>query len=191
MKTHDQLYWNATGNAWTFPIDTRHRHRHAPPGATPQNLVAYTGAQGSRATNYSTRIVDDTAHFETTRRLREHQGLTIVVEWPKGFTQPPGLEARGMSLMSDNQGLTLAAICLVLLFIYYVAMWYAVGRDPKRGTIIPLYEPPDKFSPAGVRFLVRMGFDDKAFTAAILNLAVKGKITIRDEGRKQYVLTRT
>ncbi len=47
---------------------------------------------------------------------------------------------------------------------------------PRAGTIIPLYEPPAKFSPAAVRYLVRMGFDDKGFhRRCILNLAVKGK----------------
>ncbi len=188
---HDELYWNATGNAWAFPIDFATATVTLPSGATPHDLVAYTGTQGGRGTNYAAQIRDGKAHFETTHQLHPKQGMTIVVEWPKGFVTQPGVEAQGLSLMSDNKGLTFAVGGLLLVFLYYLIVWAAVGRDPARGTIIPLYGPPEKFSPAAVRYLVQMGFDDQAFTAAILNLAVKGKITIREDGKKQYTLTRT
>ncbi|HEX3798916.1 MAG TPA: DUF2207 domain-containing protein [Verrucomicrobiae bacterium] len=191
FDTHDELYWNVTGNAWSFPIDLATATVTLPTGAMPHDLIAYTGAQGSRATNYSVEMINGNAHFETTRRLNVHEGLTIVVEWPKGFVVAPTIQTKGMALMSDNQGLTLATICFFFLLLYYIAAWMMVGRDLAHGIIMARSSPPEKFSPAAVRYLVRMGFDDKAFAAAILNLAVKGKITIREEARKQYILTRT
>ncbi|MFP6758232.1 MAG: DUF2207 domain-containing protein, partial [Alphaproteobacteria bacterium] len=50
----------------------------------------------------------------------------------------------------------------------------------RSGTIVPLFEPPKGFSPAAARFVMDMGFDKKVFTAAIVNMAVKGYLTIED-----------
>jgi hypothetical protein len=69
--------------------------------------------------------------------------------------------------------------------------WVLVGRDPKAGAIMPLYEPQDNLSPAGMRFLERMGFDDKAFTAAILGLAAKGYLTITRDQHTYTLIRKT
>ena len=57
-----------------------------------------------------------------------------------------------------------------------------MGRDPARGTIIPLFTPPPGFSPAAVRFVERLGFDHKAFAAAVVDMAVKGYLLIQEDG---------
>ncbi len=69
-------------------------------------------------------------------------------------------------------------------------VWVKVGRDPAKGTIVPEYEPPDGFSPAAARFLTEMDYDGKAFTAAIVNMAVKGYLTI-EEDDGDYTLVKT
>ena len=43
---------------------------------------------------------------------------------------------------------------------------------------IPLYESPQGQSPAAMRYLMQMDFDDKCFAAAVLSLAVKGHLRI-------------
>jgi hypothetical protein len=191
FDTHDELYWNVTGNGWIFPIATATATVELPDGAEPQKLEAYTGPQGARGKNYTANIVDRQAHFRTTRTLNPEEGLTIVVGWPKGFVAPPTRLEKWITLIRANQSVALAAGCLVLALIYYFMTWFMVGRDPKRGTIIPLYEPPKGFSPAAVRYLGRMGFDNRTLTAAILGLASKGKLTIREYLPKTYTLLNT
>src|SRR5690606_12988748 len=44
------------------------------------------------------------------------------------------------------------------------------------------YEPPAGLSAAAVRYLVRMGYDDRTFAVALLDLAVRGLISIDDTG---------
>ena len=46
----------------------------------------------------------------------------------------------------------------------------------------PRFKPPDGLSPAAARFVWRMGYDRKAYSAALINMAVKGFMTIEDEG---------
>jgi hypothetical protein len=66
-----------------------------------------------------------------------------------------------------------------------------VGRDPATGPIFPFYAPPNGLSPAGSRYVTRMGFDDKPFTAAIVSMAVKGFLTIEEGLKKAYTLELT
>ena len=46
---HDELYWNATGNYWIFPIVRSAARVTLPEGAAISDLVAYTGPVGSTA----------------------------------------------------------------------------------------------------------------------------------------------
>jgi uncharacterized membrane protein len=79
---------------------------------------------------------------------------------------------------------------MVVLILFYFMIWIRVGKDPAAGLIIPLYEPPSGMSPAAVRFVSEMGYDDKTFTSVILSLAVKGYLII-EEVDGDYTLTRS
>jgi uncharacterized membrane protein YgcG len=67
------------------------------------------------------------------------------------------------------------------VLLYYSIVWMLVCRGPAKSEIIPTYEPPAGLSPAAMRNLVRMGFDDKTFTAAILDMAVKDYLSIKEK----------
>src|SRR5262249_23709339 len=110
--------------------------------------------------------------------------------WPKGLIAPPTTEQQLGYFFSDNRTALLSLVGLLILTLYYVLVWYAVGRDPARGVLMPLYEPPADLSPAGARFLVRMGFDNKTLAAAILDMAVRGFLTIKEQAGS-YTLYRS
>lgn len=54
-------------------------------------------------------------------------------------------------------------------------------RRPAPRTLVPTYEPPDKLSPAKIRYLWKRTFDDRTFWAAVLNLVAKGLATMTSE----------
>ena len=66
------------------------------------------------------------------------------------------------------------------MLLYYIVVWLRVGRDPDKPSIMPNYEPPAGVSPAAMRYLVRMGFDDKTLTAAVIDMAVKKFLSIKE-----------
>src|SRR5207249_3876712 len=74
--------------------------------------------------------------------------------------------------------------------LYYFVTWTRVGKDPAGGTVMALYDAPQGLSPAAIRYLVKMGFDDRGFASAVIDMAVKGYLTIKDE-EGTYVLERT
>ena len=113
-----------------------------------------------------------------------------MVTWPKGLFTEPTAEQKRARFIADNKPAILGFAGWIVVFLYYLMVWGMVGRDPARGTIVPLYEPPDNMSPAGMRFLERMGFDQKTFTAGIMGLAAKGYLTIEQDESKTYKLVR-
>jgi len=181
---HDELYWNITGNDWAFPIE-RAEARVRLPAAVARDATrveAYTGPVGAKNQDYRARVAEDgAAEFETTRSLRVRDGLTIVVSWPKGFVTAPTFADKLHYFFADNRTALIAAAGLIVLLAYYLLVWSAVGRDPAPGPIVVRYEPPRGLSPAGMRYLARMGFDQTTFAAATLNLAVKKFLTIRHD----------
>ena len=193
FKDHDELYWNVTGNGWNFPIETASATVVLPPGVPADKMVleGYTGPMGAKGQNFTAAVTPDgKAVFKTTRRLNAREGLTIVVSWPKGFVREPSVREKTIHFLKDNLTLLVAFIGLVVILLYYVLVWFAAGRDPARGTIMPIYSPPDNLSPASMRFMAEMGYDDKVFAAAVIDMAVKGYLSIREKNAK-YTLTKT
>ena len=189
FKDFDELYWNVTGNGWTFAIDRAEAVIELPPGAKILQSAAYTGYQGGRGHDFTVQAGDHDIVFKTTRRLAPREGLTVAVSWPKGVVHEPSGQERMGFFLRDNVATAVGLIWLVVLLGFYLWVWFRVGRDPANGTIIPLYAPPAGFSPAGVRFVSRMGYDDKAFAAAVVDMAVKGGVLIQEDGG-DYTLVR-
>jgi uncharacterized membrane protein YgcG len=189
FDTHDELYWNVTGNGWRFPIDAITATVNLPPNVAVRKTIAYTGAQGARGNAYKSEALGNQATFRTTESLDPGNGLTIVVQWPKGGVVAPSDRQKWRWRIEDNIGILLGLGGLLLVLIYYGITWNAVGRDPEPGVIIPRHTPPKGFSPAAVRFLYRMGYDDTCFAVALIDLAAKGIVTIGKHDQR-YKITR-
>jgi len=178
---HDELYWNVNGNGWTFGFDHLSAEVTLPKAVPASELraEAYTGAQGARGRDYQYMLRDGAVGFTSTTPLRPHEGMTIVVGFPKGIVAEPGIVRRIGWLLSQNTGVAvgLAGLALMLAFFYW--RWSAVGRDPAAGPRFPRYEAPKGLGPAAVRYIDRQAFDDRCFAAAILGLGSRGFVRIR------------
>lgn len=92
LKEYDMLYWNVTGNGWPFFIEQATATVHLPDGIPAKDVYTngYTGREGSTAKDFTATVdTQSIARFTTTQSLWPHEGLTIEVSWPKGFTQEP------------------------------------------------------------------------------------------------------
>jgi hypothetical protein len=182
---HDELYWNATGNGWEFPILSAEAIIKLPADIPRDELklTGYTGPTGSRAQDLTFSVDAETgvAHFQTTKPLAANEGLTIVTSWPKGHVSEPTAAELTKLYARAIICLVLVAGTLLLLFVYFFAAWIVVGRDPPGGVIYPQFEPPQNLSPASARFIRRMHYDRQSFTSAILNMAVKGYLSIKQD----------
>jgi uncharacterized membrane protein YgcG len=191
-KDHDELFWNVTGNGWDFPIDAASATVHLPENIPPDKvaLSGFTGMKGSRESRLTASRDGAGFQFTAQRTLVWHEGLSVLLVWPKGYITPPTFSQNLEFFFRDNRGALLLASGLLVTLLYYLIAWSAVGRDPVRGVIMALYQPPANLSPAAMRFLMRMGYDTKTFAAAILDMAVRGFLKITEESGT-YTLTLT
>ncbi|MBL7132769.1 MAG: DUF2207 domain-containing protein [Phycisphaerae bacterium] len=184
FKGHDELYFNVTGNEWGFPIDAAAARVTLPKGVPAGKIrpEAYTGKKGKKGRAYRAAVDSSgRALFAATGPLSKGEGLTIVVTWPKGHVAEPALVQKIGYLLSDSGPVLAALLGLVVVGLYYLVVWSRVGRDPPKGVIIPLFEPPTGLCPASVRYILRMGFDRACFAASVIGLAVKDRLTIQED----------
>lgn len=191
---YDELYWNATGNFWQFPIEAATATVTLPEGAGIVDLAVGTGRQGASGSNAVVQRLSPTSvRFVTKETLAPYEGMTFAIALRKGvLAEPAGLAATGHWL-SDNRHIIVPLIALVLVLAYNGLAWNAVGRDPARGAIFPRFHPPAGYSPALVHYIHNYGWRNSgwlAFSAALVSLATKGLVDLTMED-KTNTITRT
>ena len=185
LSDRDELYWNITGNGWPFPIMQVEADVILPVGENINRYFGYTGRYGALGTNYQADFsAPNQAHFETRQPLAPNEGFTIGVSWPVGAIKPTTF---WQNLFHGGKLIGLEVF--LFLLVYYIAVWAWESREPAAGEIIPLFAPPVGLSPAAMRFIYKMRFDDKAFTTAIVSMATKGYVTIVQQGG-QYTIVK-
>ena len=188
---YDELYWNVTGNGWKFEIQNASVSVHLPAPAAISKTAVYSGFMGlfGKDVQITSQSGSEFA-AKTTRSLRPTEGLTVAVDWQKGVIAPPTSAQQNWWLIRDNLGFGVVIATIMAALAYFLWAWSRVGRDPPRGTIVPLFHPPQGFGPSATRYLWKRGFDDKTFAAAVLGLAANGLAKI-DEDDGIYTLTKS
>jgi uncharacterized membrane protein len=177
FQDHDELYWNVTGNDWENPIELVTAHIELPAGVTGLHAIAYTGVTGSRTEDARVEIKDNVVDITSTRRLGYRQGLTSVVGFDKGFVHPPSASMKFTRFLKSNSPLLISLIAFFVMFW----LWWTRGRDPQRLAISVQYEPPDKLTPGECGTLVDNQAAMRDITATLVDLAVKGYLTIEQK----------
>jgi len=181
---YDELYWNATGNGWMFPIDQAEARIRLPQAVMFGQRAFYTGPQGSTATN--AEVVEErpgNISFRTTQPLRPYEGLTVAVAFPKGIVAEPSSGGRLADWFSDYGPPVAGFLALLGLCGFYFVAWKRAGRNPRAGTVVPVFEPPVDLTPAGMRYVMKMGGDNRGFAAALVDMGVRGHIKLVEEDR--------
>ena len=182
FKGFDELYWNATGNGWVFPIDAAEARIRLPEPVKFGPRASYTGSQG--ATGSDAEVIEEKPGeiaWATTAPLRPYEGLTVAVAFPKGVVAEPGPSSRFGAWLADNGPPLLGGATLAGLLAYFYYAWKRAGRDPRAGTVVPLFSPPDDLTPAGMRYVTKMNADNRTFAAALVDMGVRGHIRLVEE----------
>jgi uncharacterized membrane protein len=176
FEDHDELYWNVTGDESDIPIQSASARIVLPEGTTNIRANPLTGAYRSRAQDADVEIAGNGVEVRTREPLRMHEGLTIAVAMDKGFVHEPTTFDKVSLFLRGNWPLFLPILVFVVMF--YV--WWTRGRDPRLRPIAAQYEPPDQLTPGEAGTLVDNSADMRDITASIVDLAVRGYITIEE-----------
>ena len=178
---YDEMYWNVMGSDCVFSIENISATLHPPGGSEAIKWSCYTGVEGSTemACNCNGDVV--APFFKATRVLQPGEGFSIAVSFPRDIIQRPTKSQEYWEMVRS------AVIGLIIVMITGMSMffmWFKYGRDAGKQLIYPQFRPPNNWSPAKVRYLYKQKFDDKAFTATLLQMAVKRGIGIEYRQKK-------
>jgi len=187
--SHDSLYWNVTGNDWEFSIGGASATITLPGNDPDIDFRAYTGASGSKSENARVARRGRVLTAHTNSGLNYQEGLTVFVRWPAGsvirpegvarFRKLPGIMGalNHISGWIHNGIATLVAIALTLCGMGW--LWgRAPGVDRRSGV---RSTPPRKLGPAATRWVSEGSYDAGTLKAALVSLASKGRLRIREE----------
>jgi len=184
----DILYWNSNGHERNAPIAEAILAVHLPAGISPDGVEVEPRVSG-RGVSYPRRPettldrIDDPSASVAYRatRVGPRQSLSLVITWPAGFIHQPKLH-----ILGHDQWLFAGP---ALLFFFYLIAWFAIGPEPKPGTVVTSYEPPGGLSPAAMRYLINGVSDGRSFAAVIAELACRGCLRVEPQNGK-YKLSR-
>lgn len=219
FPNRDELYWNASGT-WPVQIDATTVVVTAPGGAI-ERVECFQGPEGSTE-HCDSRFTPGEATFTSTRALAEGEQMTIVTGLRKGTVAEPHPvlvpRPRDITRFFDR-----TSGMMTLMYAGFAAMlggvgllWWRLGRDRRYVSLhylsqdskeerVPLFaadpivvefEPPEQMRPAQMGLLVDERADTLDVTATIVDLAVRGYLTITELpkegwfGRTDWELTR-
>ncbi|WP_419858500.1 DUF2207 domain-containing protein [Candidatus Palauibacter irciniicola] len=186
VDAYDELYWNVTGTEWPVPIETASATVRLPQAVGGVRAHAFTGGYGATGRDATVDVTGTRVDVRTDRPLGFREGLTIGIGWNAGAVRRPTAMDRAGMYLSDNWPLFLPFF--VLAFMY--RRWNERGRDPEIGSIEPRYEPPGDLTPAEVGVIVDNRADLRDITATLIDLAVRGHLTIEEREEKDYTFER-
>jgi uncharacterized membrane protein YgcG len=203
---HDELFWNVDGALWPVSKQSVTATVHLPSPNAFQRSACYQGLTGSRdvCTAENTGAL---VSYSSTRILASGEQMSIVTALVKGAVTvpPPMLEARQRQFPQDAFDITPLTVSLAVLVAVagiglVVRNWWIHGRDrayltqyyltndPRQGTV-PLFRhepvvvefgPPQNMRPAQLGLILDERADAKDVTATIVDLAVRGYMTIQE-----------
>jgi uncharacterized protein (TIGR04222 family) len=212
----DELFWNVDGALWPVPKQSVTATVHLPSAGAFQKAACFQGPTGSKE-RCTGENVGSLVNYSSTRSLASGEQMSVVTALVKGVVTvpPPMLEARKRIFPFDAFDITPLTVGLSLLIaivgIGLVAWnWWAHGRDrayltqyyltndPRQGTV-PLFrhepvvvefEVPQNMRPAQLGLILDESADAKDVTATIVDLAVRGYMTIKEvPGDKDWTFT--
>ncbi len=183
----DELYWNVTGTEWDVPIGAASARVVLPDGATGTRTAAFTGYFGATGEDARVQDLGDEFFFETTRELGFREGLTIAVGWDPGLVDRPGSFTKAWWFLRAN----FLILIPIFPFLFFFHAWKTRGRDPKTGSIVAQYDPPDGLRPAEVGTLIDNKPNMHDLTATLVDLAVRGYIHFEEFEKKGFLRNST
>jgi hypothetical protein len=185
LHDQDRLFFDVTAPALDIPLMRASATIYLPRGA---DTVRADGFAGPPNRQYFVADVTETpdgdqVRYHVTRSLRPGMGFAVAVHLTRGFARATLWQK--VRHLDRESGRLLSAVLvfgvgLAAALAYLLVAWFRVGRDPARGVIVPVYEPPDAISPALMRYLVTGRVDNKSVAATLVRLAQYGALVIRE-----------
>lgn len=200
----DQIFWKAIPPDHPSWIEAGQVIIHLPEGVQPQinsNTGDYLAAayiDGEETDRVQIRVGDNgrTITYDLLTALATDQQLEVRTQFPHGILDIETPQWQKRAQQADLISLVVLVIALLALVggpLLVLLLWYARGRDPEMGIIVPEYitEPPNDLPPAVVGTLVDEKADMRDIISTLLDLSQRGYMTITEGQNNNFTFART
>ena len=185
-----ELTWNVMGGDCAYTTERVSATLHLPNNAEAIRWSCYTGITGSTEQDCDCDNNKAAFTFRTSRALQPNEGFTISVAFPQNIVLPPTAAEKSIE-QSWNWAIAITHLFVILTFMGL--SWLIAGRGARRPVVIPQFSPPNGWSAEQVSYLNKCKFNARTFTAALLQMAVRGAIGIECRQNhndiKEYYIT--
>jgi len=221
FSDQDELFWNVDGALWPVPKQEVSATVFLPANSF-QKADCFEGPSGSTE-RCAISSTPQAVEYTSTHQLGSGEQMSVVVGLVKGAVDVPGplLEPRARRFPQDAFEVNPLTVGISLLLLLagiglIVRYWLLHGRDrayltryytaPATDTeehlepvfahepVVVEFGPPENLKPAELGVVLDESADTKDVTATIVDLAVRGFLTITDIpemfGRHDWLLTR-
>jgi len=195
-ETHDEIYWNATGNDWEVPIDKASITFKTPNDIKQRDLICFTGSEGSTEKNCE----NEESKVVSKEILYPGMGLTAAAKYDKGAfprsilqSEPPA--SFGQKILSFLlRYIYVFWLILNLIIPLALMIWYNKRKNKKRfgkPTVnfeIPKDQNGNIIPPAlaGTIDTAKLERDD--CVATLFDLAIRRYIRLEETKTKRQLL---
>ncbi|MFH1170614.1 MAG: DUF2207 domain-containing protein [Candidatus Vogelbacteria bacterium] len=177
-RDHDELYWNLFTD-YQVPIGQVSAHVSLPPNQFSPAADYFKATAYASSIQVTGQAIDNQTFIFTASNLGPREKLTIAAGWPKGLVSEQGY---WFDWLKINWAYLLALLIALGSFVYGLVFWLKHEKfNQGRGTIVAQYEPPEKLKPAMAEVIIKEKITDKAWSATIIDLAVRGYVSITED----------
>ena len=183
-----QIYWNAIGQSWDFPIENIIVNIHYQDNSIISNneiqkIEVYTGLFGEKGKDYDIKNEGNNIKITSKKKFSPNEGLTFMLNLKTNNINPTIFDKiSNYYLVYKN--LFLGLILFIGSLIYAIISWIFFGKDPKKKSIIPRFEIPKDISAMQVAYTEGERDPKVILNIGVLSLISKGYINIFKEENK-------
>jgi uncharacterized membrane protein len=200
FSDHDEIFWNATGNDWTVPINSAKLDLSDDFGVIPTKADCFTGPTGSTEKNCSTMQNENSFLITATSLLNSGSGLTGVVAFPVNTFPKSLLRQSTPNQVSNSANDWLSNHLHSISFVFFnlilapiLIIWYFVKKHHNRfGKVKVNFDIPElsgqKLRPAEVGTIDNAKLDKNDIVATIFDLAIRKYLKFIDKSTQKSFL---
>ncbi len=179
-KDYDEVYWNIFTN-YDVPINSSTVYINLPANsfsASDLRSAIYTSDANNNPQMWY-KDSDQKIDYFTAGPFSPKQSFTVSLGWPKGLLNQSDF---WKYWLLTNWAYLSSTLIILWTIIYLFIFWLRRELLKKgRGTIIAEYEPPHNLPPAMAELIVTERNTPRAWSATIVDLAVRGYVKIEEE----------
>jgi uncharacterized membrane protein len=197
--THDEIYWNATGNYWHAPIEKASISINTDFGVMPNRVACFTrdGSLNAQFCTFPSHVFNPVT---TTSPMHYGDGLTVVYGYPKG-TFPPSTLVKELPKSYGEKILGFIIDNLVYIYLFLntilpilIFIWYQKHKNKKRfGEPVVNFDLPKdsqghRLPPALAGTIDNAKLDRDDVLATLFDLAIRKYIKFEETKTKRDLL---